>query len=310
MKLLNEQQLYKITKFMENHARKIDYAIYDYHFNNIHSKKIAIQELKNYQNSDGGFGNGIEPDFRLPSSSPMATTIGLQYARVLGLSSEEPIVKNAISYFIHSYDHEDEKWHPVPPEVNAYPHAPWWHYNIETNQSGVESHWANPSAEVVSYLYEYADLVPASFLNKVSEIAIQKLIEEQDKLEMHDVLCYLKLVETAPETLKLKIKPILIEKTKQIVSMKEDEWANYGPKPLTFAPTPSSFLYPYLKDSITANLDYDIAQLTNEGCWEPNWAWGQYEDEWIKAREEWKGYISVNMMKTLHAYNRVEQFKM
>ena len=41
-------------------------------------------ELAGFQNDDGGYGNRIEPDFWLPGSSPMATTIGLQYLAAAG----------------------------------------------------------------------------------------------------------------------------------------------------------------------------------------------------------------------------------
>ena len=40
-----------------------------------------------FQNDDGGFGRALEPDFRLPASSAIATAVGFQYLREAGVAS-------------------------------------------------------------------------------------------------------------------------------------------------------------------------------------------------------------------------------
>ncbi|MGG4491443.1 hypothetical protein [Metabacillus idriensis] len=55
-------------------ARKVDRALYLFEFEN-GSKEDVLMELKAYQNQDGGFDNGLEPDFRCSDSSALASKI-------------------------------------------------------------------------------------------------------------------------------------------------------------------------------------------------------------------------------------------
>lgn len=58
--------------FIKTKARGLERSLFEYEFEN-GSQESVLAELITYQNKDGGFGNGIEPDFWLPNSSPMAT---------------------------------------------------------------------------------------------------------------------------------------------------------------------------------------------------------------------------------------------
>jgi hypothetical protein len=64
--------------FLNSKARKLERALFEFEFEN-GSKENVVDELKAYQNEDGGFGNGLEPDFRCKESSALATAIGLHY---------------------------------------------------------------------------------------------------------------------------------------------------------------------------------------------------------------------------------------
>jgi hypothetical protein len=306
--LITENNLKVIKDFVLNYARPIDKSLYLYLFENLNIDDVG-QELIKYQNEDGGFGKAIEPDFRLPDSSPMATTIGLQYARELQLPQTHPIIINAVKYLLKTYNKKQRRWFSVPEEVNNYPHAPWWHVNEETKNAGVESNWANPNAEIVGYLVQYSDLVPSDFLEEVLEIALLKFVEDVQKMEMHDLLCYIKLFEVLPEDHTRTHIKALVNRVKEIVQTTKEAWENYGPKPLTFAPSPHSLLYPYLKEEIQLNLQYEIEQLNENGYCEPNWAWGQFEKAWLTAKEEWKGSLTVKTIKILDDYGQVQRDK-
>jgi hypothetical protein len=49
-------------QFILQNARPIDLAVYKYFFDNGSNQRV-IDELSKFQNEDGGFGNGLEPDF-------------------------------------------------------------------------------------------------------------------------------------------------------------------------------------------------------------------------------------------------------
>ena len=75
---LSKDAFSRAEDFIYSNARKLDARLFEYHFKEA-SKDELLEELRKYQNSDGGFGNAIEPDFRLAVSSAMATSVGLQY---------------------------------------------------------------------------------------------------------------------------------------------------------------------------------------------------------------------------------------
>ena len=76
MKLSNEN-FEKAQQFIHNNARALDVCLFEYEFAGGTAVSV-LNALTAYQNEDGGFGNAIEPDFRLPDSSPMATKVSIQ----------------------------------------------------------------------------------------------------------------------------------------------------------------------------------------------------------------------------------------
>jgi hypothetical protein len=304
VKTLSQIQIHKAQDFLKESDRKLDYQLYNYYFHN-GTKEAVANELATYQNKDGGFGKAIEPDFRLPSSSPLATTVGLQYASEIQLDADHPIITKAIAYLLQTYNEEIGGWSAVSREVNTYPHAPWWQYHEETDKSGVESHWANPSAEIIGYLHEYQQLVPQKLLMTVTNLALTRIEKSVAQMEMHDLLCVIKLAEKVDSKNRQKLMALMKDKIVQTVAKSEKEWEQYGPKPLTFSPSPSALMYPYVKDYVKENIQYELANFNDEGYWEPNWSWGQFEDVWLKAKEEWKAILTVKMLKSLKEYNMI-----
>ena len=51
-------------QFVEDHARPVDKAWFAYHFED-GSAVAVLEELAAFQNADGGFGHGLEMDFRI-----------------------------------------------------------------------------------------------------------------------------------------------------------------------------------------------------------------------------------------------------
>lgn len=90
-------------QFVLQNARPIDLAVYKYFFEN-GSNKTVIEELLKYQNEDGGFGNGLQPDYWNPNSSPIATNDAIiTLFRVDALTPDSEIV-NGIVRYLESHD--------------------------------------------------------------------------------------------------------------------------------------------------------------------------------------------------------------
>jgi hypothetical protein len=87
-----------ISQNLKEKARPLDIARFNYHLDK-GSQENLIKEIKKYQNENGGFGNALEPDFRLPLSTPMATSIALRHlSKVDSSKSAHTLIKKAVSY--------------------------------------------------------------------------------------------------------------------------------------------------------------------------------------------------------------------
>ena len=111
---------------LKTQARALERSLFEYHFED-GTVDAVVFELGKFQNNDGGFGNALEPDMRSPSSSALATEMGLQTLAKLGVSADDPSVMNAVAYVLNSLDPDTLTWRVVPLDVNDHPHAPWWH---------------------------------------------------------------------------------------------------------------------------------------------------------------------------------------
>ena len=68
MKNLSPQDYERARAFIRSQARPLDQRLFEYLFESGPGRAV-ISELERYQNSDGGLGHALEPDFRLKASS-------------------------------------------------------------------------------------------------------------------------------------------------------------------------------------------------------------------------------------------------
>jgi hypothetical protein len=306
-KLTHEAQA-RAKAFIYEQGRPLEQRLYAYYFEKGTAEDV-LTELARFQNTDGGFGNGLEPDLRLPDSSVITTTVGLQVLRDLGALEDHPLVRGAMRYLLETYDPEIEAWPIIPPNVDDAPHAPWWAYS-ENLAEGWGGFLANPRAEIVGYLYDYAGLVPKELLEHLSDAALSHLASMPDRIEMHDLLCYLRLIETRtlPDKARDKILCKLTKAVNLVVDRDPSSWGSYGIKPLDVATSPDSPLAEMLADEIELNLDYAIDQQQPDGSWAPTWSWGDaYSKAWEEAKREWSGHLTVRTLKVLQNFGRLDK---
>ena len=67
----------KAREFIYRNARPLDLARWNYLFEN-GNKENVLRILASYQNEDGGFGHGLEPDCWNPNSSPVQTWVATE----------------------------------------------------------------------------------------------------------------------------------------------------------------------------------------------------------------------------------------
>lgn len=303
MKRLQPEAWERAARFVREHARPLEQALFGYWFRGS-DREGVVRELRRFQNLDGGFGRALEPDFTLEASSPLATTVGLQYADILDLPTEHPLVVGAMRYLLGALDPQELRWPAVPEMVNQSPHAPWWHVDPETGRSGVEITWANPSAEVVGLLWRHARVVPTVFVDRLTERALQEFRSASLPFDLHDFLCWERCARSLPAAAREEMTGRLRASLPGTVEASPAAWAAYGAEPLTLAPAPDALFYPELQDIVELNLDYRLETQASDGGWWPNWTWNQYPEAWERARREWAGILTVRMLKTLRDYGR------
>jgi hypothetical protein len=301
MKMLTSAAAGKARSFVEDEGRPLERAKLAFHLDGA-GPDAVVSELAEFQNADGGFGHGLEPDLRTPASSALATTVGLQTLREVCAAEDHPVVAGAVGYLVATYDATRKAWEIIPEEADFSPRAGWWNYANTAEAFG--RFLVNPRAEAVGYLYEYSTIVPTEMLAELSADVLSHLAGSAARIEMHDFLCYLRLAETPrlPDELREPVVERLRSSVRHTVESDPKAWKGYCTTPLDVAPTPTSVLASeFTSDEIDANLDHLIASQTSDGSWAPPWEWGRYTTAWRQAKSEWKGVLTVRALTTLRA---------
>ena len=306
MQLTREQQE-KAGAYLNAQARPVEAALYAQLFKGA-SRDAVVAALVPYQNPDGGFGRGFEPDFRLDASSALCTTFALQTLTSAQAPATLSIVWDALRYLRHSYDPALTTWPLIPRHDNTAPRAPWWNDTDESTKS-CNDFRANPLAEILGYFFRYGEgdapkwLMPR--LHDVIEYVAEGPVE---KLQDGDLSCALILLDSPnlPAAQRAALVSALLPIAGQMVQRTPDAWTNYGLQPYQIAASPTSPLLPVVADLIDANLDYLITRQGDDGAWQPTWSWfGQYPDVWPTAEREWKGILTLGILRALRNFGRL-----
>ncbi|MBP7998835.1 MAG: hypothetical protein KA314_13160 [Chloroflexi bacterium] len=299
---LTPEKFAQAETFIRGHGRELEQRLFDFHFKG-GTAEAVLTALKVYQNEDGGFGHALEPDFRLPASSPMATSVAFQVMDEVNAAADHPLVQSGIHYLLTTYQKEEGYWPKTFADVNDHPHAPWWH--VWTDTPPTEEEWPNPTIELIGVLYRYDTLVPADFLTQVTERAYQNIHHLAHIEDRYNVLCWLRALAALPLLLRTPAEA----KIRQTYT----NWYPFSPDKLhelnllMFAPTPDSLLGEMYGEELRPQLDTLIQSQSGDGSWSPAWTWGQYDEVWQVAHKDWQGHITLENLKILAAYNRLHE---
>ncbi len=310
MKQLSRASFERAREFLRTQARPLDRALFEHRFEGAPAESV-LRELAHFQDDDGGFGHALEPDMRTPTSSALATGIGLRLLRELDRPANHPMVKRAVEFLLATFDASNKVWRVVPADTNKYPHAPWWHDENGSLARTFDNFLIIPRAELVGLLHHYAALVPPQWLADVTESTVT-CIETIERLGTgggDDLHYAIELTETEElaERFKARLTARIRSVTPNVVARDPQKWSSYCITPLKLAPSPRSLVADLLEDVLSLNLDYQIEHQTAEGTWEPTWSWGDlYPDAWAQARLEWCGSLTLDTLTMLRAFGRIE----
>ena len=306
MKILSKEIVSRSKSFIWANCSELTQALFTHYLEKTNVPGV-INALSTYQNEDGGFGHNLEGDFELPDSSPLATSVAFQILSALEVSHHETVVQNGIRYLINEYEPGRNGWFSVPPQVNDFPHAGWWHYIESERGTVIDQAWGNPTAELVGVLLKYSQLLPENFLVPIYLHTLQYLREFQGEMDMHELYCFLRFAKNMPQTDFELVKARLIHFVMNTVTTEPEGWEAYSAQPLDFVTDLDSFLYDPLMKHVQSNLNYWIDHIKPDGMWYPNWSWENYPQAWEKARIQIAGRLSVNRLQILKKFNRLER---
>ncbi|MFW5914416.1 MAG: hypothetical protein ACOCSO_01335 [Thermoplasmatota archaeon] len=305
MRNLSGEAFHAAAESIDVYGRPLERKAYQHIFEDGGAEEV-LNELGKYQNEDGGFGNALEPDFRLPDSSPLATSVAFQHMEMLdGGADPSNLVDPAIGYLEGTYDEDRGGWYSVPEKVNDHPHAPWWHYDPGRGGTVIDDHWGNPTAEIAGYLSKYR--------NCVSELDVDSLIERtighinsKDGFESpNEIYCYIRLYDLLPGELSSEMEDQITKGVEQLVEVDPEAWVRYVPQPLHFVNGQDSPRFGIAEGSLEKNLDFLVDILESKGRVDPSWEWGSYQAEWGVACKEWIGILTLRALVTLRDFGRL-----
>lgn len=302
MKLLTKEQLTKMDAWMQTNARPYDRAKWNYLFNG-GSKESIVEELIKYQNSDGGMGNGYEPDAIYPMSAAIPTAEAIFQAYEYDLDCNAPWFQRVLAYFENTVQNIPKYWEDCPKEAMDYPHAPWWNWEPCTVFN------PNPCAVVASAFIRYGTESQKKLGLKIAEDCFN-LLKTTDFCGDHDSLNMQALVEQLYAIKSpLVDDEIMTSMSRRIVDntcFDSSKWHEYNFNPLDFVSSPDSLWYKDVVSGIEDTINFFLDNINEQGVWDPNFSWGIDSAVSRKVTENWKGYITVKKAKILLNFGRIE----
>jgi len=301
---LSSEAFNRAAAFMRQ-ARPLDQALFAFHFESAPAAK-ALAALQDFQNNDGGF-YGLEADIGFPASTVLSTCHALHLLHELHAPTDHPLVQRALDYLLGAYDHALEAWPIIPPHDNSQPHAPWWHYS-ENFAEGGGRFQDNPRPDALACLFIFSCDKTSDLRQHVSRSILSRLRSVSADMDMHGLICYLRLhaAPGLPGKLKQELERVLPAWIDKSVERDPAKWTGYGLRPLDVAPTADSPWRARLESDIESNLSFLIQSQAADGSWHPHWNWGDaFPEAWPAAKLKWQACLTLQMLRSLRSYGRI-----
>ena len=290
-------------QFVATQGRPLDAALLAHGLGQGSAEAVMVALIA-FQNPDGGFGHGLEPDTRSPASTAIATSIGLRLLARVEAPARHPTVVGAIEWAAAALDRDNGVWPIVGSDVGLAPHAPWWTWSedLAANWNGFRF---NPTAEILAHLYHYRGATPAD-ARESAEAGLRRTLAEMSLLEgAYDLKCAIRLAEAdgLPADLVAPLNALVRR------SIAAHDPADAHASPFDAAPTPSSPFADLVDGRIEAALTALMGGQAEDGgwVWNPEWAWGFVDKKaWAEAHRDWRGWVTREALETLAAYGRVD----
>lgn len=277
--------------FIYRNARLLDRTLFALLFEK-GTEDAVLGALRAYQNSDGGFGNAIEPDIRCPDSQPVGVEMAFHVLDYID-GFADPMVRRACDFLMSISTPEGGVPNALP-TLQAYPHAPWW--NPAENPPADP----NPTAAIAGLLLKHG--IEHPWVERASAYC-WRAIENLDTTEFHTLMPVITFLTYAKDRARAEK---ALEKVRGIVTQPgviefNPEAGGYVHKPLEWAPAPDSWGHGlFTEEVLEQHLGALLAQQQEDGGWPISWP-----PQGQGAEAEWRGWVTVDVLRKLRTYGAI-----
>ena len=253
----------------------------------------VVAALAAYQNADGGFGHGLEPDKRAPASQPL--DVAIAFERLVMVGAHAPDLVTSACDWLETVASASGAVPVLLPSVAGYPRAKHWQPTEYTPR-------VNPTAGIAAHAHALGVAHP--WVDLATEYCFVEIESGRVPHEAHDLLGLCRLVGSAPDLPRATRAAELIAAALPSASfMKLDSESDaYGVTPLEFAPSPTSLARSWFDDVLLeAHLDNLEREQLEDGGWPISWL-----PPSEASRCEWRAIRTIQALRVLSAYGRLQ----
>lgn len=288
----------RASAFMTSHGRLLERRRFELLTGRGRPEDV-LSALVAYQNADGGFGWGLEPDLRSPESQPVGALHAFEVLEEVGPADAAVEAAGRLCDWLASVTLADGGLPFALPLADATGSAPWWG-QVDSTLSSLHL-----TSAVAAVAYQVARRDPGvrghSWLDKATRYC-QDRIAELDRpgnaLELRYVLWFLDathdVVPGAAGELERLGAFVPADGMLAVEGGAEEE----ALRPLDFSPYPDRPLRRLLVgEAVDADLERLAGGQGDDGGWVVDFA-----SQTAAGALEWRGYATVAAVKTLLAH--------
>ena len=236
-----------------------------------------------YQNADGGFGHGLEPDKLAPESQPLDVQTAL--ARLHDAGAREPEIALRAADWLDTVADERGLVPIVLPSVTEYPHANHW-------EGGVFPPAVNCTIGIAGYMHELG--IEHPWLARATETCTEELRRKlpEDAHAFHDALPFVRFAPGGRE-----LEDRLAE------GLPNARWFRADPQDESYGLPPTQFPRAWFDGALyDAHLDRLESEQDEEGGWPITW-----EPPGPGSYHAWRAIFMIEALKVLDESGRLER---
>ena len=314
MKKLTKNDVDNITNWLFNNGRDVDIARYNCLFYG-ETKELVLNGVTLYENEDGGFGKGIEPDLQNPYSNVIATAMVFEYLQEAGYRYDaedeffKEIIDPCMKWLYNSAPSKDNRWTSIVVENNDFPCAEWWKYKSEQYSTMP----FNPTPALIGQTMLFTS-PNSKYYEKAEKLLVNVLKQYftnnvSDKYSLHSFYLLFKALRDLEYTNDFidECYQKWLQDINYSLTREKEKFSSASACLIFDIVNEDSLLQGLFKQEIEDNLDYIIESRTNTGLWVPNYRWGNDDSYYDLAVILWASHLAIKNLVILNNFGRLEE---